>query len=269
MNCRIYGKLPFISAAVHGGPGAPGSVSSLAKGLSKFGGCIEPLQSELTVKAQVEELAGQISARTKEPITVFGHSWGAWLTFLLAYTYPRLVRTAVLVAPGAFDASYVAQMNKRRLSRLSPDDAAEYSKIASMIQARTERVSDETLGRLGQLAGKADDYCVEKVPENEDDPVRTDGAQFESIWNEASALRKSGYFINIARSITVPVRIIHGADDPTPADGVVKPLEGKVKDLEWYVLERCGHQPWKERYAKEKFWEIAEAELKKDNYEKK
>ncbi len=261
MNCRTYGQPPFISAAVHGGPGAPGSVSSLAKGLSKFGGCIEPLQSASSVKAQVDELANQIRSYTKESITIFGHSWGAWLTYLLAYSYPQLVRKAILVASGAFDTSYVPQMDQRRLSRLSPEDAAEYSEIVSVLQGKTERVSDETLSRLGRLAGKADDCCVDLIPENEDDLVRIDGAQFESIWNEASALRESGYFAKIAQSISVPVRVVHGADDPTPADGVVEPLRTKLKNLKWYVLERCGHQPWKERYARGRFWEIAEAEL--------
>ena len=261
MNCRTYGQSPFISVAVHGGPGAPGSASSLAKGLSAFGGSLEPLQSAASVNEQVEELASQIHSYTKEPITIFGHSWGAWLTYLLAYSHPELVRKAILVASGAFDALYVPQMDQRRLSRLSNEDAAEYRKIVSALQGRTERVSDALLSRLGQLAGKADDYCLDPIPDNEDEPVRIDGVQFESIWSEASSLRESGYFMKIAQSITIPVRVIHGAEDPTPVEGVVTPLRANLKNLKWYVLEKCGHQPWKERYARAQFWEIVKAEL--------
>jgi len=38
MKLRLYGKEPFFIAVVHGGPGAPGSVSPVAKELSQYFG---------------------------------------------------------------------------------------------------------------------------------------------------------------------------------------------------------------------------------------
>ena len=61
MNHRNYGEGPMCAVAVHGGPGAPGSVASLCRGLSSLHGTVEPFQSAMTVDGQVEELHRQIN----------------------------------------------------------------------------------------------------------------------------------------------------------------------------------------------------------------
>ena len=50
--------------------------------------------------------------------------------------------------------------------------------------------------------------------------------------------------------------IIQGSDDPHPAKGVIQPLEENGVECETYILEKCGHSPFMEKYAKEKFYEI-------------
>ena len=44
-------------------------------------------------------------------------------------------------------------------------------------------------------------------------------------------------------------------------DGVKIPLENRLSDFTMYVLHKCGHEPWKEYYAKDKFFEILKKEL--------
>ncbi len=111
MDCRSYGQPPYVAVVVHGGPGAPGSVSSLASKLSSIVSTLEPFQIASTVNGQVDELANQIGKYTLEPVTLLGHSWGAWLSYLVAYFHPELVRKVILIASGSFDAAYVRKWN--------------------------------------------------------------------------------------------------------------------------------------------------------------
>jgi pimeloyl-ACP methyl ester carboxylesterase len=261
MNCRLWGSKPYHAVAVHGGPGAPGSASSLAAGLSMVVGTIEPFQTATTVFGQVDELARQIEELTDEKVFAFGHSWGAWLVYLLAYRHPGLVRKAVLIGPGAFDARYLKEMTRRRLSRLSPVEAQEYWQIVRDFEGAAAHELDSLLARLGELAGKADAYDVEDIPENRDRPVGTNGSQYQSVWAEGAKLRKEGFFIGIADKIDPPVRIIHGLDDPTPIEGVIDPVKDRIRDLKWYGIPQCGHSPWKEKYGKERFWQIIADEM--------
>lgn len=56
MKLRKYGEKPYKIAVVHGGPGAAGSVKPLCEELSKFCGVLEPLQTEMSVHGQLDEL---------------------------------------------------------------------------------------------------------------------------------------------------------------------------------------------------------------------
>ncbi len=261
MDCRTYGQAPYSAVVVHGGPGAPGSASSLALALSSLIGTIEPFQTAYTIKEQIEELSYQIDRYATVPFFLFGHSWGAWLSFLLANSHPNIIRKIFLIGSGAFDALYVQQMEKRRLSHLSASEAEEYKNINNKLSISIEYDKNTLLTRLGQLAEKADNYCVDPIPENNDNIIKIDADQYNSIWTEASQLRSSGYFINILKNISIPIRIIHGANDPTPITGVVNPIKNNIQDLSWYELQKCGHSPWKERYAKGEFWRIIKSEL--------
>ena len=214
-----------------------------------------------TVEALVVELAQTIAKHTDRPVWLFGHSWGAWLSYLLAFSRPEMLRKVFLIGSGAFDTKYVGEMECRRLSRLTALERAEYRDIDESLSVGTHADKDLLLERLGSLAGKADCYCVDDTPENQDQLAGIDGDVYQSAWSEGALLRKTGYLKLIADQITVPVRIIHGADDPTPIEGVVEPIRGRLRDLKWYRLERCGHSPWKERYAKDAFWRIVRAEL--------
>jgi len=34
-----------------------------------------------------------------------------------------------------------------------------------------------------------------------------------------------------------------------------------VKNFRFILLEKCGHEPWKEKYARDKFYEILKKEI--------
>ena len=80
-----------------------------------------------------------------------------------------------------------------------------------------------------------------------------DQAQHISLMNEISGMRRSGELLRIARRVSCPVYAVHGSFDPHPAAGVSGPMAGK-ENFSMTVLERCGHDPWKEKHAREAFF---------------
>ncbi len=261
MKSRTYGEAPYEYVVVHGGPGAPGSASSLARKLSETRSVLEPFQTEASVWGQVEELHRQIRDNCTDKVFALGHSWGAWLVYLLAYKYPDAVKIAFLIGAGAFDSAFLPQLQQRRLAALSPEEQSEYLKMIELLQKPSEK-SDTYLGRLGALAEKADNYCVEMTDENREDTIAIDGRQFQKVMAEAHRMREEGFFRKIATDIRCPVRIIHGNNDTTPAEGVITPLREAIPDLKWYVIDKCGHSPWKEKYGEEEFYRIVDCEVK-------
>ena len=76
------------------------------------------------------------------------------------------------------------------------------------------------------------------------------------IWGEAANLRTEGKLITVFQRIKAPIILIQGALDPHPARGVITPLQENGVACEAYTLEKCGHSPFMEKYAKEEFYEI-------------
>lgn len=122
-------------------------------------------------------------------------------------------------------------------------------------------IKNGLLKKLGEFVAKTDNYYTFNIPTDESDFIQADGELYGSIWNEAAAMRESGELLEQASRITCPVVAIHGDYDPHPADGVKLPLEGRLPDFTFYLLEKCGHSPWKERYATKRFYEILKEEI--------
>lgn len=85
MKYRTYGQEPYRVVALHGGPGAAGSVKPFCETLGKSQGVLEPFQTEKTVFGQIEELKELITTHANTPVTLIGHSWGGpcWALCLL------------------------------------------------------------------------------------------------------------------------------------------------------------------------------------------
>lgn len=64
-NTRVYGNKPYKVVVVHGGPGGPGEMASVANELSSDFGVLEPLQTKSSIDEQVEELKSQINNNAK------------------------------------------------------------------------------------------------------------------------------------------------------------------------------------------------------------
>ena len=91
--------------------------------------------------------------------------------------------------------------------------------------------------------------------------VLTYGQMYEKVWKEAAGLRKSGKLLERFGKISCPLVLIQGAVDPHPSEGVIQPLRECNVDIKSYVLEQCGHTPWREKYAREEFARVLFSEL--------
>jgi pimeloyl-ACP methyl ester carboxylesterase len=65
----------------------------------------------------------------------------------------------------------------------------------------------------------------------------------------------------LGKRIRCPVVAIHGDYDPHPAAGVRDSLAPVIKDFRFILLEKCGHYPWREQGAKDRFYNILKDEI--------
>jgi pimeloyl-ACP methyl ester carboxylesterase len=255
-NLRKYGDPPFAVAVVHGGPGAPGEMSTVAQELSSVGGVLEPLLTAASVDGQVEELRAVLEENGKLPLSLIGFSWGAWLSVIFTARYPTYANKLILLSSGPFEEKYAPNIMKTRLQRLRKGEKREAKALYEAIISST--LSRDSLTRFGQLISKADSY---EVLPDESQPSPIDPEVHRSVWDEASKLRNSGHLLEIVRRIRCPVVAIHGDYDPHPADGVKHPLSGGIKDFRFVLLRKCGNYPWRERNARDMFYCILNAEI--------
>ena len=253
-----YGQPPYTIAAIHGGPGAAGEMAAVARELASAWGVLEPHQTADSLEGQVAELVAALETEASLPAILVGHSWGAWLAWLVAARHPGLVSKLILVGSGPFTSRYATQVQQTRLSRLSEAEIDEFEACLERLADPAAEDKNVTLARLGLLVTHADAYDLVPV---EAAPSTFRGDIYQRVWPEAAALRRSGRLLALASEIRCPVVAIHGDHDPHPALGVEEPLSSLLADFRLILLERCGHTPWLERWAREEFYEVLREEL--------
>jgi len=257
-NLRKYGNKPFPVAVIHGGPGAPGEMAPVARELSSIMGVLEPLQTAATLEGQVRELKAVLAKNAALPVTLIGFSWGALLSFIFAARYPSLVRKLILIGSAPYEEKYALNITQTRLSRLSE---RERERALSLMQTLSDlSIADKNtpLARLGKLLSKADSY--DPLP-YDDEVLECRYDVFQGVWGQASELRSSGELLKLGKRIKCPVVAVHGDYDPHPFQGIVEPLSRTLKDFRFILLEKCGHRPWLERNARDRFYNILKQEL--------
>ena len=247
---RLYGKAPYKVVLVHGGPGAIGSLKGFAQELNTLSqiGVVEAIQSKYSIEELIDELHSQISDNCNEKVSLIGHSWGAWLIALFAEKYPELVECIILVGSGPLEDKYVAEIGARRFENLSEEDSAIFQRLIN------NQATDEDMGKIPQILEKADNYCLENRDMHKAD--KTDSQMHNMIWDEAAKLRTNGKLLATFKHIKNKIVLIQGETDPHPARGITIPLQENGVACETYILEKCGHSPFMEKYAKDDFYKI-------------
>jgi len=255
---RKYGNAPFKVVVVHGGPGAAGQLAPVAVELSQEAGVLEPLQTAFSIEGQIQELYDAIKSNTKCPIILIGHSWGAMLCVLFTAKYPTIVKKLILVSCGPLEPIYnSSDVMGNRLKRMSIEQKTELDVALKKLNDPKFQDKNAVFTQLGRLASRIDSYkpLLAEYMEAQYDI-------FTSVWAEAESLRSKGGFSNAVKNIKCRVVAIHGDYDPHPANGVKSVLSSMIKDFQFISLEKCGHYPWIEYHAKDKFYSILRNEIK-------
>ncbi len=252
-NLRTYGNKPFKAAVIHGGPGASGEMAPVAKKLSLTYGVLEPLQTAKTIKGQIEELKTIIEENAEFPITLIGFSWGAFLSILFAAEHPKFVKKLILVGSSGFEEKYAFQTQETRFSRLTEDEKDKLEFLSQILNDSNSGKKNEAFCRLGKIVSKVDSYdpIIDKT-----ETINCNFDIYKNVWKEATELRKSGKLLKITKKIKCPVVVIHGDFDSHPAKGIQKPLSENINNFRFILLKNCGHKPWMERQAIDRFYEI-------------
>jgi len=233
-------------------------MAAVARVISRSHGVIEPFQTERTVTGQVTELEKVLADRGDLPVTLIGYSWGAILSFILTAKNPALVKKLILVSSGVFDDTCAAGIISTRSDRLSHEDRSVLDSLGTKLNDPENRERNRIFAELGTIIDKADtcdpiEHCSEVIEYRYD--------IYESVWKQTQELRTSGGLVALGAHIRCPVVAIHGDYDPHPADGVKIPLSRMIKNFRFILLEKCGHRPWLERSARQRFYEILNEEL--------
>jgi pimeloyl-ACP methyl ester carboxylesterase len=255
---RLYGSEPYSVAVIHGGPGAPGEMAPVAMELSRDRGIAEPMQSADSVSGQIDELKAQLEEKCLLPITLVGHSWGAFLSLLLAAKYPDKVEKVILIGSPAFSDQYAEQVMANRLAKLKGEQREKMGRLMKTLETGPLNDREEAFRGLAAMFTKTDAFNA--VDEEYDVPP----GQYRiymMVWGEARDMRSSGELLEIAKDVRCPVVAIHGDKDPHPADGVKGPLSAVIKNFRFMTINNCGHEPWLERSARDQFFRILREEL--------
>ena len=167
---------------------------------------------------------------------------------LLAERYPEAADTIVLIGCPPLEEKYVSEIVTRRLQDLSGEDKAVFQRLLD------NRAEDEDMAKLPAVLERADNYCLENKAMYRAD--KTDSKMYNSVWNEAVKRRADGKILASFKKVRCRLCLIQGECDPHPAEGVIVPLlENHIK-CETHILEKCGHSPFMEKYAKDEFYQI-------------
>jgi pimeloyl-ACP methyl ester carboxylesterase len=257
-NCRIHGKSPYKVAVIHGGPGAAGSLKELAQVLSNDYGILEPLQTATSIKGQIEELRQTLEQNAELPVTLIGHSWGAMLGYLFTAEYPTYVNKLIMVGSGLFDPSYAKNIMETILNRLSKEKQSQLHNLMKQIDENCSD-SDFLFHQFGKLTEEGESYDLIKVSDSE--ATKGQSNIYNNVWPEAEKIRASGELLAAGKKIKCPVIAIHGDFDPHPYQGVQEPLSRVLVNFTFILLDKCGHEPWNERQASDRFYNLIKDNL--------
>ena len=192
LKIRRHGNAGPVAIVLHGGPGAPGGASALARGLSGAFAVIEPWQRgsgaemRLTVSVHVADLHEVIlSASGKNAPALVGESWGAMLALAYAVQYPDSVGPIVLVGCGTFD-----KESRKVGARIRE------KRIDTYIAENPQHADDLTLGlndRILKWHDMTDDYC--RLPPQAAPPQAAppfDRQAFTETWDDMLHCQESG-----------------------------------------------------------------------------
>lgn len=260
LHVQRYGNPGRSAVVLHGGPGAPGSAGGLARALADPLHVLEPWQRwssdvPLTVDRHVEDLAGVIAEQVPdEKPALVGESWGAMLALAFASRYLDRVEALVLIGCGTFDLRARARHHEALEQRTSPELKAQLAGLDARYPDAAERMLEAH--RLSDPL-----YTVRRAADSSESASRFDLKGHLESWNDMVRLQEAGVYPEEFVAIGCPVLMLHGSYDPHPGAMIRDSLKAHIPHLEYQEFDACGHSPWVEEFARERFLEVARSWL--------
>lgn len=263
MRLDRHGDAGACVIVLHGGPGAPGSASGLARGLAAGFRVLEPWQrgsadgGPLTVAQHIDDLLALTAAECPgERPALVGHSWGAMLALATAAAQPAVFGALALVGCGTFDEA------TRTHYYLALEQRGGKGFLASLAALdRSEMDPDRRLLAKAERFDAA--FGVDLLPEPSH--AALDAHANAETWADMLRLQAAGVYPAAFAAIRVPVLMLHGAEDPHPGRLIRDSLLPFLPQLEYCEFRRCGHYPWRERAARTEFLALLAAWLRRQS----
>jgi pimeloyl-ACP methyl ester carboxylesterase len=220
---------------------------------------LEPLQrpsgsEPLTVARHVADLHEVIEAHCAgERPALVGHSWGANLALAYAAEYPESASAIVLVCSGTWDQQARARMHEIMAERMTPALQTKLDEISAEVTD-----ADEALAKQAKIKNSLYEYDVLDEP---DETIAVDANSNRETWGDLLRLQTERLYPGAFSAIKTPVLMLHGAHDPHPGPLIRDSLLPHIPHLEYVELARCGHDPWRERHARDEFFNVLQAWL--------
>lgn len=254
MLARKYGSSGPLVIVLHGGPAAAGEAAPIARGLASSFRALEPFQrgsgeEPLTVARHIADLDLLITSNAGgEKTAIAGESWGAMLALAYAAAHPAQAGPLALIGCGTFDRKARAQLEENLAARM---DSALRARLARL----EHEISDPEERQLRRYELTKELYDFDACePETDLEASSFDLRAHRETWEDMLRLQDRGVYPSAFVAIRSPVIMIHGAYDPHPGRLIRDGLREFIPQLEYVELERCGHSPWRERAARERFF---------------
>lgn len=260
-RCFYYGQGKSKVLLLHGGPGAAGSLSYLANILSKTIDIAELWQTSKNIDVMCAEISQQLQYCDDNPI-IIGHSWGAVLGYIFAAKFPHNIGKLIMISSGALTKQHHEEAMVARFACISQENN---SKMEILYKKLAASSGQEEVEIFCELAKFLETIEVSTPVDNIHERIKTlyyDLNCYKSINIEYKHLLNTNQMEALGTKIICPVSIIHGKNDPYSytdlQNFLCKTLSTKTV---FYLLDNCGHWPWREKYAEKEFFFIIQKEI--------
>lgn len=169
------------------------------------------------------------------------------LALAYAAAHPQVIARLVLIGCGTFDKDARARFEAEIAARMTPELKAGLERLAQDFADPGER-----LRARGRLLHQV--YCYAPLPMDYELGPPDSDLKFEETWHDMLRLQEAGVYPAAFRVIEAPVLMLHGTYDPHPGVMIRDCLCQYMPQIEYRELQRCGHEPWRERFASDDFF---------------
>jgi len=118
--------------------------------------------------------------------------------------------------------------------------------------------------RKYEIIARVSDYDCFPVEGEEHKDETFDIQGHTETWSDMLRLQSQRIYPSGFADIIAPVLMLHGDYDPHPGPTIRDGLLPFIPHLEYFELPKCGHEPWRERHARDRFFEVLKEWLSRE-----